>query len=180
MADDETRPRAWVYDPEPERHTALAQVAVALTDGEGVEITHAAVDRGFPREQLPVPVAEVLDWLVEEDIFLYLTEPFFAEHSKDFHGPYDPWGSAYSATALAALNRELAVDAVRSVLARNFEPAPYDPTPDLAKIIYHLRRMPGPFDPAVAEALSALKAAGAWGTPYVIEARLRSMQGRGR
>jgi hypothetical protein len=154
------------------RARALAQVAATLTDGEAVEICHAAADRGFPRERLPAPTSEVLDWLVEEDIFLYATEPFFIEHDKDFD---DGYMSAYAATALAALHRELTVEAVRALAARNTAPTPYDPFGDLAKIISQVRRMPGPFTADLADAIARLKEAGAWGTPSVIETRLRSL-----
>jgi hypothetical protein len=51
---------------------------------------------------------------------------------------------------------------------------------DLAKIIYEVRRMPGPFTADLANAIARLKQAGAWGTPYVIEARLRSLAARGQ
>ena len=176
---DETRPRAMYYDPEAARHGALAQVALALTDGEAVEITHAAVDRGFPRERLPVPVSEVLDWLVEEDVFLWKTEPFFTDHDRDFGGPYDPYGAAYSATALAALGRELTVDAVRAVITRNFEPLPYDPVPDLAGLVCWARRDPNGRHPSFHAALTGLAAHGVNGSPGEIAARLRALLGRG-
>jgi hypothetical protein len=161
------------------QHQALMAVAGALTDNERAAIL--ARSSTWPGMN-GAGVADVLDMTVSYDEFLSQTEPFYESLPPDFPG--GP-GTIFALHALILLRQPLTVEAVLELLVRaglvkaEIIPA-YDPFGDLAKIIYQVRRMPGPFTADLADAIARLKEAGAWGTPYVIEARLRSLAAGGQ
>jgi hypothetical protein len=158
------------------QHQALMALTRALTPDEMAAIL--ARSNGWPGMD-GAGVADVLDMTVDYDEFLAETEPFYEAHHRELG---DNYGTVYAVHALILLRRPLTVESVLELLTRAGlrAPAPYDPFGDLAKIIYAARRMPGPFTPETADAIARLKDAGAWGTPYVIEARLRSLAAGGQ
>lgn len=158
------------------RYAAAERMARALTDGQGVEITHTAVELGFPRESLPVRVQDVLEWLAGSGAFTVEIALFFAEHSDELPDDRYP---LLAMVALLALGRPLTMETVTDLMrrARNGD-APYDPVPDLAHVLFRLRSMGGGYAPSMAVALANLKKAGIAGTAAEIEARLRDLGGR--
>jgi hypothetical protein len=158
------------------RRDAAERTARALTDGQGVEITHTAVELGFPRESLPARVQDVLGWLAGKAAGAASYAQFNAAHEDELP---DDWYPAFAMTALMALGEPLTMDAVTDLMrrARNGD-APYDPVPDLAHVLFRLRSMGGGYAPSMAVALANLKKAGIAGTAAEIEARLRDLGGR--
>jgi hypothetical protein len=162
-----------------QQHQALMAVTRALTDNEMAAIL--ARSNGWPGMD-GAGVADVLEHTVSYDEFLDRTEPFYEALPADFPG--GP-GVIYVLHSLILLGVPLTTATVRALLVRaglvkaEIVPA-YDPFGDLAKIIYEVRRMPGPFTADLADAIARLKQVGAWGTPYVIEARLRSLVAGGQ
>lgn len=160
-----------------QRRDAAKRTALALTDGEAVTITHMAVDEvGFPRENLPATLADVLAWLAHSGAFTVEIALFFAEHSDELPDDRYP---LLALIALLALGRPLTMDAVTELMrrARNGD-APYDPVPDLAHVLFRLRRMGTGYAPSMAVALANLKKAGITGTEDEIAMRLRDLGGR--
>jgi hypothetical protein len=158
------------------QHQALMAVTRALTPDELASIL--ARSSTWPGMN-GAGVADVLDMTVDYDEFLSETEPFYEEHHRELG---DNYGIVYAVHALILLRRPLTVEAALELLTRAGlrAPVPYDPFGDLAKIIYEVRRMPGPFTADLADAIARLKEAGAWGTPSVIETRLRSLAAGGQ
>jgi hypothetical protein len=155
------------------RVEALEGVARALGDGQGVTITRAAVDLGFPRSRLPARVADVLAWFLDEDVFADDADKFRAEHEAELPDDHYP---AFAMAALLALGQPVTMDTVTDLVRRaRTGDAPYDPTRDLALLACGVSRMGGPFSPVVAVAMANLKSGGVFGTADEIEARIRAL-----
>jgi hypothetical protein len=149
------------------------KVADVLTDGQGVTITHAAVDLGFPGERLPARVDEVLTWLVSSYVFTTDIALFYKDHGPELPDDLYP---LYAAVALLAQGKRLDVEPVTALVRRaRAADAPYDPVRDLATVVAGMRRMGGPFSPAVSMAMANLKRAGVVGTRDETEARIRAL-----
>ena len=156
-----------------ERHRALTAVAGALTPEETTAfLARTSRWRGIGG----AGVADVLEHTTDYDEFLGVTEPFYEEHGTRLPHCH---GTIIAMHALVILQRDLTPEAVTGLLERaGLAGPPYDPLPDLAHVLFRLRRMGGGFAPSMAEAMARLKRAGVDGTAAEIEARVRALTER--